>query len=181
MIRSSLVIAGVGGQGVVFLSRLFTEVARLAADQVLSFESHGMAMRGGSVSSHLKIGAFHSPVIGWGEADILMLLADEELANVGHFLKQSGNLFVNGAIESAHMVDCSIRSIGATELAVKHQLPQAANLILAGFAAGHSDFPYTIEQFQQALQQMPLKEKIRAANLAALDIGFTAYTHSVIA
>lgn len=167
-----IIIAGVGGQGVVFLSRLFAEVAMQSGDQLISYESHGMAMRGGSVSSHLKIGGYQSPLISNGEADILMVLAAEELPNVRHLLRHAGQLFINAEKAEPGLDDDQIAMIPASSMALEHNLPQAINLLLAGFATSHSGFPYSATQFRSALEEMSIKEKIRAANIAALDLGF---------
>ena len=172
MNKIKIVIAGVGGQGVVFLSRLFAEVAMQSGDQLISYESHGMAMRGGSVSSHLKIGGYQSPLISNGEADILLVLAAEELPNVRHLLRHSGQLFINAEKTVAGLEDFQTAMIPASPMALEHNLPQAVNLLLTGFATAHSDFPYSTVQFRSALEKMPIKEKIRAAHIAALDLGF---------
>jgi len=172
MNKIKIIIAGVGGQGVVFLSRLFAEVARLSGDPLISYESHGMAMRGGSVSSHLKIGGYQSPLIGNGEADILLLLSAEELPNVRHLLRHSGQMFLNAEKPVSGLEDYQTAMIPANSMALEHNLPQAINLLLAGFAISHPDFPYSTLQFHKALEKMPIKKKIRAANIAALDLGF---------
>ena len=62
-IETQIVICGRGGQGVLFLTRLLDEVALSRGNNVISFETHGMAMRGGSVVSYIKIGNFNSPLI----------------------------------------------------------------------------------------------------------------------
>ena len=171
MNKIKIIIAGVGGQGVVFLSRLFAEVARLSGDPLISYESHGMAMRGGSVSSHLKIGGYQSPLIGNGEADILLLLSAEELPNVRHLLRHSGQMFINAENPVPDLEDYQTAMIPASSIALEHSLPQAINLLVAGFATSHSGFPYSTLQFRTALERMPIREKIRAANIAALDLG----------
>lgn len=171
MNKIKIIIAGVGGQGVVFLSRLFAEVAKLAGDPLISYESHGMAMRGGSVSSHLKIGGYQSPLIGNGQADILLLLAAEELPNICHLVRPCGQMFINAKKPVPGLEDYQTAYIPASSIALEHNLPQAINLLVAGFAASHPGFPYSAAQFRSALEEMPIKEKIRAANIAALDLG----------
>ena len=171
MNKIKIIIAGVGGQGVVFLSRLFAEVAMQSGDQLISYESHGMAMRGGSVSSHLKIGGYQSPLINNGEADILLVLAAEELPNVRHLLRHSGQLFLNTEKAEPGLENYQTAMIPASPMALEHNLPRAVNLLLAGFACSHPGFPYSATQFRSALEKMPIREKIRAANIAALDLG----------
>ncbi len=74
-----LVISGVGGQGVLFLTRLLAEAALEKGLPVFTSETHGMAQRGGTVISHLKVGDFSSPMIRPGFADGLLILKDENL------------------------------------------------------------------------------------------------------
>ena len=53
-IRQQIVISGVGGQGVLFVTRLLAEAAILKGFSVFTSETHGMAQRGGTVSADLK-------------------------------------------------------------------------------------------------------------------------------
>ena len=64
--KQQIVISGVGGQGVLFVTRLLAEAAIARGLPVLTSETHGMAQRGGSVVSHLKVGDFSSPLIRSG-------------------------------------------------------------------------------------------------------------------
>ena len=59
--NQQLIISGVGGQGVLFITRLLAEAAIAGGLPVLSSETHGMAQRGGIVVSHLKVGGFAGP------------------------------------------------------------------------------------------------------------------------
>ena len=70
------VISGVGGQGVLFDTRLMAEAAIRKGLPVLTSETHGMAQRGGTVISHLKVGAYTSPLIRTGQADVLLAMKD---------------------------------------------------------------------------------------------------------
>ena len=70
--KCQAIIAGVGGQGVLFAARIFTEMASRKNLPVLSSQTFGMAQRGGSVMSHLKIGGFNGPLVCEGDADVLL-------------------------------------------------------------------------------------------------------------
>ena len=62
-IRQQVIISGVGGQGVLFVTRLLAEAAINKGLPVFTSETHGMAQRGGTVLSHFKVGDFSSPLI----------------------------------------------------------------------------------------------------------------------
>jgi indolepyruvate ferredoxin oxidoreductase beta subunit len=70
---TSVLLAGVGGQGVLLASEVLAEAAAIAGNDVKKSEVHGMAQRGGSVVSHLRFGpVVHSPLIPRGGADFLV-------------------------------------------------------------------------------------------------------------
>jgi indolepyruvate ferredoxin oxidoreductase beta subunit len=58
MVRQQILISGVGGQGVLFITILLAEAAINKGLPVFTSETHGMAQRGGTVVSHLKVGNF---------------------------------------------------------------------------------------------------------------------------
>ena len=73
-----LILAGIGGQGVVFATRLLAQTAAAMGMPVLASETHGMSQRGGSVLAHLKLGGTESPLIRRGTADILLAFDRDE-------------------------------------------------------------------------------------------------------
>ncbi len=169
MTDCKLIIAGLGGQGVVFLSRLIGQAGLLADDNFITYESHGMAMRGGSVSSQVKIGTYNSPLIGAGTADILLVLAAGEYERNRHALKPGGTALVNHSVPIPGLPAANI--VNATALAVSHNLPRAVNLIFCGWAAEHPAFPYNFSRMQNAVETMTADAAVKEANLAALKIG----------
>ena len=84
--RFDILIVGVGGQGVLLASEIISEIAMNAGLDVKKSEVHGMAQRGGVVSSHVRIGPkVYSPTIQHGQADIL--IAFEQAENRMHTIK----------------------------------------------------------------------------------------------
>jgi len=69
-----------------------------------------------------------------------------------------------------------VATIPAISMAMEHNLPQVINLLLTGFATAHSGFPYSAVQFYSAQEKMPIKKKIKAANIAAFELGFNMGT-----
>lgn len=129
-----IVISGVGGQGVLFVTRLLAEAAILKGLRVFTSETHGMAQRGGTVLSHLKAGAFSSPLIRAGNADGLLALKTSSLAQHGYYLKPGAWAVVNSSQGVTAAADVSAYTVDAERLAKQIQNPKSVNLILLGFA-----------------------------------------------
>lgn len=92
----NILIAGVGGQGVVSLSDLVVQAAFRAGLDVKQSEIHGMAQRGGSVCSHVRFDRrIHSPVIDEGTANILVALERLEALRHLHYLAPGGLLIAD--------------------------------------------------------------------------------------
>jgi len=133
-ISQQIVISGVGGQGVLFVTRLLAEAAILKGLRVFTSETHGMAQRGGTVLSHLKVGAFSSPLIRAGNADGLLALKANSLAQHGYYLKPCAWAVVNRSQDVTIDADVSAYIVDAERLAKQIQNPKSVNLILLGFA-----------------------------------------------
>ena len=93
----NFLLAGVGGQGTILASNVLAEVALAAGLDVKKSEVHGMAQRGGSVNTHVRWDAerVYSPLIGLGEADILLAFEEAEALRYAVFLKPGGAAIVN--------------------------------------------------------------------------------------
>lgn len=92
----NIVISGVGGQGVLLASKVLAESALASGMDVKQNEVHGMAQRGGSVISFVRIGEHvSSPVVMPGNADLLISFEPLEALRYSHFLKPDGRLFYN--------------------------------------------------------------------------------------
>jgi indolepyruvate ferredoxin oxidoreductase beta subunit len=96
MEKYDLLITGVGGQGVILASNIIGEVALASGYDVKKTDTLGMAQRGGSVISHLRIAPkVFSPLIRQGEADILLAFEKLEAARWSHYLKPGGIAIIN--------------------------------------------------------------------------------------
>jgi len=122
-----IIIVGRGGEGVILLTSILTEGAFSLGIPVISSELHGMAQRGGSVISQVKLGDFYSPFIAYGNADYLIATSKEEAERNKIYLKPNGISFVNSSDPLPFHID-------ASTLAQKMDHPRGANLILLGFS-----------------------------------------------
>ena len=92
----NIIICGVGGQGTVLAAKVLSQAAISNGDRVLSAETIGMAQRGGSVVSHVRIGEdAYSPLVPQGQADVLIAFEAAEAVRNLAFLKQGGSVIVN--------------------------------------------------------------------------------------
>jgi indolepyruvate ferredoxin oxidoreductase beta subunit len=132
--RQQIVISGVGGQGVLFVTRLLAEAAIMKGFSVFTSETHGMAQRGGTVLSHLKVGNFSSPLIRPGNANGLLALKSDSFARHGYYLKTGAWAAVNSREDMTVGPEFSAYTIDAENLAQRIHNPKSVNLILLGFA-----------------------------------------------
>lgn len=92
----NILLAGVGGQGIILASEVLIEALMRAGHDVKKSEVHGMAQRGGSVSSHIRFGEkIHSPLIEEGTADLILAFEKMEALRYLHYLKEGGSVIVN--------------------------------------------------------------------------------------
>ena len=89
------VIVGIGGQGILFTSKVLGKIAVDKGLSVIGNEVHGMAQRGGSVISHFKVGNYKSPLVRTGNSDVLMAFDQNEGIRNLAFLKENGAFLVN--------------------------------------------------------------------------------------
>lgn len=92
----TIILVGVGGQGAILVSKVLTKGLAEAGYDVKMSEVHGMAQRGGSVSTQVRFGRkVHSPIIGRGEADIMVAFEKMEAIRYCEFLKPDGIAVIN--------------------------------------------------------------------------------------
>ena len=92
----SVILVGVGGQGAILISKIMTGGLIQAGLDVKQSEVHGMAQRGGSVSTQVRWGEkVYGPVFGEGDADILVALEKMEALRYAKFLKPDGIAIIN--------------------------------------------------------------------------------------
>ena len=94
----NILISGVGGQGTLLASRVLGKYAMLQDKDCKLSEIHGMSQRGGSVTTHVRIGdKIYSPVVSEGGADVILAFEALEAVRMKHYLKVGGVLLVNQA------------------------------------------------------------------------------------
>src|SRR5208337_2895588 len=103
---TNIVIAGLGGQGVLTCSDIVADVAFHTALDVKKSELHGMSQRGGSVSSDVRYGAqVFSPMVPPGEADFLVATAADQVPVNAAVLREGGTI-----IDPSHIEESKLRN-----------------------------------------------------------------------
>ena len=167
---TSVLFAGVGGQGIVLASSLLANICLEAGYDVKQSEVHGMAQRGGSVTSHVRFGArVHSPTIAAGEADYLLAFeilegvrACDELAAGGVALVNTQRIdpitVSSGAMEYPDDLAGVLRSrcgnlalVDAFDIAARAGSARATNMVLLGSLSARLDFE--IEIWRKAIAE----------------------------
>ena len=175
-----IVISGVGGQGVLFITRLLAEAAIEKGLSVFTSETHGMAQRGGTVISHLKVGDFASPLINPGKADGLIALKAESLVQHGGYLKPEGWTTVNSPAPLEMQAPAKPLYFDADHLARKMGDPRSVNLIMLGFTlssaqrgdCGHGALHCCLDDVAAVLKnRLKGKAPLLQASLRALKAG----------
>jgi len=165
--KQQIIVSGLGGQGVIFMTRVLAEAAMTKGFDVLTSETHGMAMRGGTVISHIKIGNFKSPLIRQGQSDIGLFLNKSNLEVHGALMKKDSQIFVN--TDSAG----DYRSIDATALVKKAGSPVIANLVLLGYAVKEGSLFCSADEIEKVIQRIS-PPKQREQNIKGIQLGLKA-------
>ncbi len=150
----NILICGVGGQGTVLAAKVISQAAVSTGQKVVSAETIGMAQRGGSVTSHVRIGdEVFSPLIPNGQADLIIAFEASETVRNIDFLKKNGTVVVNtkivqpttasltGKIFAADEMLSHLKKTGAKVVAldadqIARQIgsPKVVNMVLLGAA-----------------------------------------------
>jgi indolepyruvate ferredoxin oxidoreductase beta subunit len=177
--KQQIVISGVGGQGVLFVTRLLAEAAIMRGFSVFTSETHGMAQRGGTVLSHLKVGNFSSPLIRPANADGLLALKAGGLNQHGLYLKPGGWAAVNRLKDVVQDSEFQVFALDADGLAQRIHQPKSVNLILLGFTVGvvskAVDIPLfcSLEDIKAVLEKsLAGKKKMLEDAITALETGY---------
>ena len=153
--NKDILICGVGGQGTVLASKIIAAAAMEEGNTVHSAETIGMAQRGGSVTSHVRIGEnAYAPLIPFGSADMILAFEPGEAVRNLRYLKKGGIAVVNTAptkpvteslrdtgYDGREMVDylkkkCDCYFIDAEEVCRPFGSTKFFNVIMLGVAAG---------------------------------------------
>lgn len=177
------VVVGLGGQGILFSSKVLGHISLGRGMHVLGSEVHGMAQRGGSVVSHFKVGDYLSPLVRSGDADVLLAFDQNEGFRNLQFLRRGGQAVVNvhapEALGNTHLQafcdarQLRLRTIPGYDILREHMGGRFLflNVLILGAMCGAGVSDVSIEQMRQAIAELS-PEKFREANLKVLELGY---------
>lgn len=178
--KVQIVLAGIGGQGILFASKLFSQLGVRLGLKVMGSEAHGMSQRGGSVIAQLKLGDFQSPLIRSNSADILYSFDENETYRTLKFLRSGGVCFANlvsrdrldrkivDHLENKHI---NILAYDASDTALKVGSIISTNIVLIGYSVGTGLVPFRAKDLKYVLELVSRKSNLEI-NLKAFESGF---------
>lgn len=186
---TNVFLSGVGGQGTILASNIIADVVLKAGYDVKKAEVHGMAQRGGDVTTHLRFGRkVYAPLITYGEVDFLMSFELLEALRYINWVKPEGKIIINNQAilppsvslgQMAYPKDVektfkkyfkdNVWIVDGQEVARKLGNMQAANVVLVG--AFSNFFPEFKEvQWLDAIKAL-LAPKLHELNIKAFHEG----------
>ncbi len=189
MKQYDLVLSGLGGQGVMSISKVLAAAALREDMHVTLLQGTGIAQRGGSVFGFVRFGEHASPKIPRGRAHAIVCLEISEVANVIGYLKPEGRIWTSsgkvhdyytklnpGRYPARENIEALIKSrtsqwriMPAHKIAREAGAPQAVNMVMLG-ALAQNDLPVTPDAVKWAIQKTT--PKYAASNLKAFLKGY---------
>jgi indolepyruvate ferredoxin oxidoreductase beta subunit len=186
---TNILLSGVGGQGAILASNILAHVFVKAGYDVKKSEVHGMAQRGGDVTTHFRFGAkVYSPLIPYGEVDFLLAFELLEALRYINYCKKSARIVINeqrilppavnlGQASYPEDIPATFRKyfkenvhiVKGQEIALSLGNAQAANVVLVG--AFSTFFPEIKDDMWKGALADLLPKKIHALNVRAFEEG----------
>ncbi|MBP0961564.1 MAG: indolepyruvate oxidoreductase subunit beta, partial [Oscillospiraceae bacterium] len=187
--NKDILLCGVGGQGTVLASKLIASAAMRDGNIVHSAETIGMAQRGGSVTSHVRIGEKASaPLIPLGSADLILAFEPSEAVRNLKYLKKDGVVIVNSVpvkpvteslkstgYDGSEMIEylkkkCTVIVVDAEAICGELGSSKVFNVAILGVALGTGKTGLKKEHVVAEIEER-VKERFRELNLRALEKG----------
>jgi len=178
----NFVLSGLGGQGVLFMTKILAHAALGKGLKVMGAETHGMAQRGGSVISHLRLGDVESSLVRTGSAHFLLALEESEAYRNIPFLARGGGIYANAETDRFPRPEVKpyldkkgvvYHCLPAGEIAMNLGTPMSSNLALLGFFSGFKEGPLSHEDLRKTIDQVS-PDRFKEVNLNVFDAGFEA-------
>jgi len=175
----NIALCGLGGQGILFMTKVLAQTALDKGFNVMGAETHGMAQRGGSVISHLRLGDVESSLVRTGSAGFLLSLDENEGYRNLPFLTMGAWFFVNTDSHNFPKEEVKSfldkreighRSVPAGAIAQGLGAPLSSNLALLGYFTAFGEAPVTHEEMRNTVEKIS-PDQFREINLKVFDAG----------
>jgi indolepyruvate ferredoxin oxidoreductase beta subunit len=175
----NIVLCGLGGQGILFMTRVLAQAALNQGLPVMGAETHGMAQRGGSVISHLRLGEVESSLVRMGTAHFLLSLEENEGYRNLPFLSKGGKMYVNAAPDHCPRQGVKdylekkgilYRWVPAGAVAQELGAPKSSNLALMGFFSAFGEGPMSYEEIRATIDKNSPR-RFKELNLKVFEAG----------
>ncbi|MCX8094827.1 MAG: indolepyruvate oxidoreductase subunit beta [Caldisericia bacterium] len=186
----NILIVGVGGQGVLKLAEMICEVSILENNNALMSEIHGMAQRGGSVFSEVRIGNILSPIFEDGEGDLLISLEPSEILRYIHKIKNNSIILINDSeiipftvslgistypdkekiYESLRKITDKLYIINGTKLLEEMKIAYTLNSFIFGLFSYINPLNFKLENYYKVLENN-FKGKSLELNKISFELG----------
>lgn len=189
----NIMIVGVGGQGTLLASRILGNGALNMGYDVKVSEVHGMAQRGGSVVTYVRLGQkVFSPIIEKGEADIILAFEQLEALRWADYLNPEGTFIINtqkinpmpvimgkakypeGIIDKIQSRFKNVIAFDALSVAKQTGNIKAVNVVLLGVLAKLLEKDMPKETWIESIKQV-IPEKLQGPNFIAFEKGYSIY------
>ena len=176
----NFILGGLGGQGILFMTKIVAQTALSKGFNIMGAETHGMAQRGGSVVSHLRLGDVEGSLVAAGTAHFLLALDENEAYRNIPFLAEGGRLYANAqgdpfprkeTLVYLEKIKIVSQSMPAGKLAMDLGAPMSTNLALLGFFSAFDDGPLGREELRKTVEAVS-PERFKEINLKVFDAGF---------
>lgn len=176
----NIVLCGLGGQGILFMTKVLAQAALDKGYPVMGAETHGMAQRGGSVVSHLRFGELQGSLVRSGTAHLLFALSEEEGYRNLAFLSTGAHMFVNTdpnsfprEIVKDFLKDRQVafHAFLASHMARDLGAPRSSNLALLGFFAGSYQGPIGYTDLKTTIEKISPR-KLKDINNKVFEEGY---------
>ena len=194
---TNILIAGVGGQGTVLASKLIAAAAMGKGLDVRTTETIGMAQRGGSVVSHVRIGRnINSPLIPQKGAQVIIGFEPAEAVRILPYLSDDGLMVVcdtamkpvtsslsGDTYQGPNMIDHLKKNVDRLVVIDGEKLlrecnnPKTLNVALLGTAVESGVFPFNPDEMKDALENT-LPQRFIEINLNSFEIGRRMYNET---
>ena len=186
--KLDIILAGVGGQGILSIATILGEAATKAGLYLKQAEVHGMSQRGGDVQSNMRLSTepIWSDLIEKGKADLIIAMEPMEALRYVHYLSKDGTIvtssapFINipnypgiEAVEKELSTFPSVKKYDIEEVAKQTGNPKGSNMVLLGMAAPFIKI-LSPDDLRQAIQTIFASkgQAVVESNLKAFDNGY---------